>query len=182
MTLPAWRLRALALWPLVCGAVALVALAGAWALGFVAGSGALRVAALLVGADAAWLAIQAVRTWAPPLAWSRLHQIAAGQAPAPVERPPLLARLEAIANRRGVTGADLHTVVRPMLRRIVSAAFEVEAFPTGQNESPLAAECGPALWDLVRDDRPRPDTPWEREMSVTELEAVVAAAERVLDR
>jgi hypothetical protein len=75
--------------------------------------------------------------------------------PAPV-RPADLRRLEILVGATGLSAAETHAALRPVLRGIASASLNRRGVRLAGNPDAARELLGDELWDLVRPGRPRP--------------------------
>ena len=71
-------------------------------------------------------------------------------------RPAQLVRLERIVDWSGKSGLSAHTRLRPVLVEIAEARLFRRGFRLDRDVEEAQRLLGPAVWDLVRPDRPTP--------------------------
>jgi hypothetical protein len=107
--------------------------------------------------------------------------------PSPIdERPPArtdelpkdLADLENLVAMGAESEFDLYFRLRPRLRRIADAKLRWHGIDLDASPEEAAEALGPAAWDVLRPDRPRPD-PTARARSLPAITAVADALERL---
>ena len=94
-------------------------------------------------------------------------------------RPTQLVRLERILEWSGESGLGAHTRLRPVLVEIAEARLARRGISLDRDGEEARRLLGPAVWDLVRPDRPAPrrrDTPG---IPPGELEEILDALEAV---
>jgi hypothetical protein len=96
-----------------------------------------------------------------------------------VERPPDLAELEQAVDLGAQSEFDLYFRLRPRLRRIAAARLHAKGIELDSGDGAAAAALGPAVWELLRPDRPRPDSGGSRARSLRAIETAVDALERL---
>jgi hypothetical protein len=94
------------------------------------------------------------------------------------ERPKDLAELENLVAMGAESEFDLYFRLRPRLRRIAEAKLRGHGIDLEAAPEAAAAALGPAAWDVLRPDRPRPD-PTARARSLPAITAVADALERL---
>jgi len=107
--------------------------------------------------------------------------------PSPIDQPPAvrtdelpkdLADLENLVAMGAESEFDLYFRLRPRLRRIADAKLRGRGIDIDSSPAEAAVLLGPAAWDLLRPDRPRPD-PTARARSLPAITAVADALERL---
>jgi hypothetical protein len=99
--------------------------------------------------------------------------------PAPTdERPKDLLDLESLVAMGAESEFDLYFRLRPKLRRIAEAKLRGRGIDLERSPAEAAAALGPAAWDVLRPDLPRPD-PTARARSLPAITAVADALERL---
>ena len=76
--------------------------------------------------------------------------------PRPDPRPAQLVRLERIVEWSGESGVTAHTRLRPMLVEIAAARLARRGLALDRDVDEARRLLGPAVWELVRPDRPAP--------------------------
>lgn len=71
-------------------------------------------------------------------------------------RPLDLERLEVLVGATGLSAAETHAMLRPVLREIASAALNRRGVGLAGNPGEARELLGDQLWELVRPGRPRP--------------------------
>jgi hypothetical protein len=94
------------------------------------------------------------------------------------ERPKDLADLESLVASGAESEFDLYFRLRPRLRRMAAAKLRLHAIDLESSPDEAAAALGPAAWDVLRPDRPRPD-PTARARGLPTITAVAEALERL---
>jgi len=94
------------------------------------------------------------------------------------ERPKNLADLEKLVAMGAESEFDLYFRLRPQLRRIAQAKLRLHGIDLEAAPEEASAALGPAAWDVLRPDRPRPD-PTARARSRPAITAVADALERL---
>jgi hypothetical protein len=94
------------------------------------------------------------------------------------ERPKDLLDLENLVAMGAGSEFDLYFRLRPKLRRIAGAKLRGRGIDLDRSPEEAAAALGPAAWDVLRPDRPRPD-PTARARSLPAITAVADALERL---
>jgi hypothetical protein len=98
----------------------------------------------------------------------------------PDERPADLEELETAVQLGAESDFDLYFRLRPRLRRIAEAKLRGRGIELDAPDDDAAAEAlGPAAWELLRPNRPRPDST-SRARNLPAIEAVADALERGL--
>jgi hypothetical protein len=107
--------------------------------------------------------------------------------PSPIDEPPPvrtdelpkdLADLENLVAMGAESEFDLYFRLRPRLRRIAEARLRGHGIDLDASPKEAAEVLGPAAWDVLRPDRPRPD-PTARARSLPAITAVADALERL---
>jgi hypothetical protein len=101
--------------------------------------------------------------------------------PAPVrpdERPADLEELETAVQLGAESDFDLYFRLRPRLRRIAEAKLRARGIELDSSAGGGAEALGPAAWDLLRPDRPRPES-MSRARNLPAIAAVADALERL---
>jgi hypothetical protein len=107
--------------------------------------------------------------------------------PSPIDEPPPvcidelpkdLADLENLVEMGAESEFDLYFRLRPRLRRIADAKLRGHGIDLDASPAEAAELLGPAAWDVLRPDRPRPD-PTARARSLPAITAVADALERL---
>jgi hypothetical protein len=107
--------------------------------------------------------------------------------PSPIDEPPPvrtdelpkdLADLENLVAMGAESEFDLYFRLRPRLRRIAEARLRGHGIDLDASPEEAAEVLGPAAWDVLRPDRPRPD-PTARARSLPAITAVADALERL---
>jgi membrane protein required for beta-lactamase induction len=107
--------------------------------------------------------------------------------PSPIDEPPAaradelpkdLADLENLVAMGAESEFDLYFRLRPRLRRIAEAKLREHGIDFDATPDEAAELLGPAAWDLLRPDRPRPD-PTAKARSLPAITAVADALERL---
>jgi hypothetical protein len=86
--------------------------------------------------------------------------------------PAQLVRLDRIVEWSSMSGLDVHTRLRPVLVEIAEARLGRHAVRLDRDEAEARRLLGPAVWELVRPDRPAPrtrDTPGIRRRELDEI-------------
>ena len=94
------------------------------------------------------------------------------------ERPKDLVDLESLVASGAESEFDLYFRLRPRLRRMAAAKLRLHAIDLESSPGEAAAALGPAAWDVLRPERPRPD-PTARARSLPAITAVAEALERL---
>jgi len=94
------------------------------------------------------------------------------------ERPTDLDDLESLVASGAESEFDLYFRLRPRLRRMAAAKLRLHAIDLESSPDEAATALGPAAWDVLRPDRPRPD-PTARARSLPAITAVAEALERL---
>jgi hypothetical protein len=94
------------------------------------------------------------------------------------ERPKDLLDLENLVEMSAESEFDLYFRLRPRLRRIAEAKLRGRGIDLDRSPEEAAEALGPAAWDVLRPDRPRPD-PTARARSLPAITAVADALERL---
>lgn len=94
-------------------------------------------------------------------------------------RPADLERLEVLVGATGLSAAETHAILRPVLWEI--AAVSLNRRGVRMTENPHAARrlLGDELWDLVRPGRPRPADPRARGVTLDELAQMTERLEQL---
>jgi hypothetical protein len=107
--------------------------------------------------------------------------------PSPIDEPPPvrtdelpkdLADLENLVAMGAESEFDLYFRLRPRLRRIAEARLRGHGIDLDASPEEASEVLGPAAWDVLRPDRPRPD-PTARARSLPAITAVADALERL---
>lgn len=150
-----------------------------WAVGVISIADAVVVGSWLIAATGAWVAWRMVDgSFASDKGESDFDRVARGPTPAVRERPAMLETLDGLVADRGLRAGDLHFGLRPILRDIAETATGSADFGTG---SPLKARCDPALWDLLREDRPPPDDRAAWALNASELPPMLKQLEEMFE-
>lgn len=72
--------------------------------------------------------------------------------------PAQLVRLARVVEWSGSSALDVHTRLRPVLVEIAEARLSRHAVRLDRDEAEARRLLGPAVWELVRPDRPPPPT------------------------
>jgi hypothetical protein len=111
----------------------------------------------------------------------------ATEGPSPIDEPPPVGTdelprdlndLENLVAMGAESEFDLYFRLRPRLRRIAEAKLHGQGIDLDASPEQAAQALGPAAWDLLRPDRPRPD-PTARARSLPAITAVAEALERL---
>jgi hypothetical protein len=96
----------------------------------------------------------------------------------PDERPADLEELETAVQLGAESDFDLYFRLRPRLRRIAEAKLRARGIELDAPDGAAAEALGPAAWELLRPDRPRPQST-SRARNLPAIAAVVDALERL---
>jgi hypothetical protein len=96
----------------------------------------------------------------------------------PDERPADLEELETAVQLGAESDFDLYFRLRPRLRRIAEAKLRARGLELDAPDGGGAEALGPAAWDLLRPDRPRPEST-SRARNLPAIAAVADALERL---
>jgi hypothetical protein len=109
--------------------------------------------------------------------------------PSRLDRPPLrphadprpreLLKLEREVGLSTQTAFDTHYRLRPTLRRVAEARLRARGIDLDATHGAAEALLGPEAWELTRPDRIRPGRHDDPGASLAEIEAAVAALERL---
>jgi hypothetical protein len=94
-------------------------------------------------------------------------------------RPATLERIERIVDAGRQTAGDVHVRVRPLLREIAAPLLRREGVRLDSEPQRAQALLGEELWEVVRDDRPRPQERRAPGLALTDLERLVQRLERL---
>jgi hypothetical protein len=94
-------------------------------------------------------------------------------------RPGALQKLEREVGLASETAFDAHFRLRPYLRNIAAARLRARAVDLDAPGGPAEALLGPEAWELARPDRLRPRRHDDPGPSLDEIDAAVAALERL---
>jgi hypothetical protein len=97
----------------------------------------------------------------------------------PVFRPRELVKLEREVELSTQTAFDAHYRLRPTLRRIAEARLRDRGVDLDAVDGTAEALVGPAAWELIRPDRLRPRDHDAPGPTLAEIDAAVAALERL---
>jgi hypothetical protein len=111
-----------------------------------------------------------------PPAPKRQH---ASRRPESIRRPSDLEQLERLTVTGRATAAEVHLRLRPVLREIALTRLGQRGVQLDRSPDSARDLLGDKLWELVRQDRPRPDDLRAPGMSLEELEAIVERLERL---
>ena len=92
-------------------------------------------------------------------------------------RPTPLVRLERIVERSGESGLSAHARLRPVLVEIAEARLARRGLRLHRDVEEARHLLGPAVWDLVRPDRPTPQGHDAPGISPRRLEEILDALE-----
>lgn len=164
----------------VFAAIAGVVILGVlWALGVISIGDAVVVASWLIAASGAWVTWRVVAgSFAADKGGSDFDRAARGPAPAVLERPAMLEMLDGLVAERGLRAGDLHFGLRPILRDIAATALGNTDFGP---RSRVKTRIDPALWDLLRDDRPPPDDRAVWALNASELPPMLQQLEEMFE-
>jgi hypothetical protein len=93
--------------------------------------------------------------------------------------PAQLVRLERIVEWSSMSALDVHTRLRPVLVEIAEARLGRHAVRLDRDEAEARRLLGPAVWELVRPDRPAPRTRDAPGIRRRELDEILDALEAV---
>jgi hypothetical protein len=108
---------------------------------------------------------------------SRLDRPPAGPRADP--RPSELLKLEREVGLSTQTAFDAHFRLRPTLRRIADARLRALGIDLDAPHGAAEAAVGPEAWELIRPDRVRPRRHDDPGPTLAEIDAAVAALERL---
>jgi hypothetical protein len=91
--------------------------------------------------------------------------------------PAQLVRLERTVEWSASSGLDVHTRLRPVLVEIAEARLARHAVRLDRDEAEARRLLGPAVWELVRPDRPAPPTRDAPGIRPRELDEILDALE-----
>ena len=138
---------------------------------------ALDVYLLTIGALALLAVIARTMGALPRQQPSKLDRPPAARRPDP--RPGELLKLEREVGLSTQTAFDAHFRLRPTLRRIADARLRARGVDLDASGGTAEALLGPEAWALTRPDRVRPRRHDDPGPSLAEIDAAVAALERL---
>lgn len=94
-------------------------------------------------------------------------------------RPATLERIERVVDAGRQTAGDVHVRVRPLLREIAAPLLRREGVRLDSEPQRARALLGEELWEVVRDDRPRPQERRAPGLALADLERLVQRLERL---
>lgn len=164
---------------LIAAVTGLIIVGVLWAIGVVTIGDAVVVASWLIAATAAFVTWRVVDgSLTPDKDGSDFDRVARGPAATPRERPEMLETLDGLLGDRGLRAGDLHFGLRPILRDVAATATGSTEFGP---QSPLKARCDPALWELLRDDRPAPADRAAWALNASELPPMLKQLEEMFE-
>jgi hypothetical protein len=115
-----------------------------------------EVALIVAGAVGAGVLLALLATWLP--AGQAVFEQELRPRVATQVWPAQLVRLERIVEWSSMSALDVHTRLRPVLVEIAEARLGRHAVRLDRDEAEARRLLGPAVWELVRPDRPAPRT------------------------
>ena len=155
----------------------------------------IAVAVVLFGVDRTDLVLDAYLVYVGALVALAAARIATRAFPAPrrtvpsmlirtqrrYSRPESLAAMEEVVALAQADEFDVHFRLRPVLTEITAAGLASRAGIDLPHEPQRAeARLSPATWELVRPDRPRPESAGARGIKTGSLQEIVTELERIL--
>ena len=94
-------------------------------------------------------------------------------------RPADLQRLEVMVGSSGLSAADTHTTLRPLLMAIAAISLNRRGVRLARDRDAARALLGDELWEIVRPGRPRPVDPLARGVTLDQLAQMTDRLERL---
>lgn len=94
-------------------------------------------------------------------------------------RPADLQRLEVLVGASGLSAADTHSTLRPLLRGIAAVGLNRRGVRLAGDRDAARELLGEELWEIVRPGRPRPADPHARGVTLQTLAEMTDRLERL---